>query len=148
MTGNPTAPTQDRANNSTRLATTAFVSRSLPQRIDQLGGAPLQLTDNYQAIALSRAPDDEEGIRIPGRFRAGGSNAITGLYSATWGAISQTSASPTIIRGMEGGARHEAYRSAADQISVRGQGNLGGTPSTNNIVNALWAIPDWVDYPV
>ena len=60
LTGNPTAPTQDASNNSTRLATTAYVTTAISNLVD---GAPGALnTLNELAAAINDSGNYAAGI--------------------------------------------------------------------------------------
>ncbi len=65
FTGNPTAPTQAKGNNSTRLATTAFVKRASDAVKDVVLASDIDLTAGTRATqALSANFDDFRWIKI------------------------------------------------------------------------------------
>ena len=70
LTGNPTAPTQETSNNSTRLATTAFVTNDLK--------AHTLLTSNAFA-SIIQSNDDLNDYKTAGTYYSGGSTTSSTL---------------------------------------------------------------------
>lgn len=81
LTGNPTAPTQTAGNNSTRLATTAFVAAAIAALID---GAPGAIdTLNELAAALGDDPNFAATVNAALAARLVAANNLSDIASAT-----------------------------------------------------------------
>ena len=62
LSGNPTAPTQDASNNSTRIATTAFVTKAVSDASNNVSISGLTITNNKTSLGTDALKNNSSGI--------------------------------------------------------------------------------------
>lgn len=103
FTGNPTAPTQAAENNSTRIATTAFVKTAIDNAGAVLFSQAQSLTDAQKAQAYNNMMPDQlsaQGIKLPGSAVAGGTITKRGLTEGWYRLAIISSVPAKLIRVM------------------------------------------------
>lgn len=102
LTGTPTAPTQSAGNNSTRIATTAFVTNAVD---DVIGGAPGALdTLNELAAAIGDDASYASGITtaLAGKSPTAGNTSLTTVGTISTGVWQGSAISTTYIANTSG----------------------------------------------
>ena len=157
MTGNPTAPTQSANNNSTRLATTAYVDTQVNAHVDTLAEASdtniASLGAGHVLIWDGTDSFDNKFLSGDVTMTAGGVTSVTdvqnnavALGSKTTGAYVSTIAGTTNEIEVSGSGAETAQVTIGlpDNVTIAGNLTVSGTTTTVNSTTVSIADPVFV----
>jgi hypothetical protein len=137
FTGNPTAPTQPADNNSTRLATTAYVDTGLATRAAT--GASTAV--NGQTCALGSSCTVTDSTKVPTSRTVNG-YALTSNISLAKGDVGLSQVDNTTDLNKPISTATQSALDALEVLTLRGKGTYVAMSGTSATANDIWLLTD------